>query len=115
MPRDYALNKKPYWRDSKFWICPNHIPSARLPAAVMHCWFSNCNSVRPDRAAESSLSLIVCEPVVKCAWAKCNKNNGKPADRRERSKYCSLDCKNRNARWRYNLKKKKAFTNRKKT
>ena len=108
MPRDFSSRRKPYWRNSKFWICPNHIPSAKLPASVINCWFSNCDSVRPDRPpGESTIKLIVCEPVVKCAWEKCDKDNGRPANRRERSKYCSLDCKNKNARWRYNQKKLK--------
>ena len=37
-----------------------------------------------------------------CAWFKCDKGeNGGRAVTRTRSKYCSRDCSNRNARWRH--------------
>lgn len=35
------------------------------------------------------------EPAASCAWMECE-NPSSPG-----SKYCSVDCKNRNARWRY--------------
>jgi hypothetical protein len=42
-----------------------------------------------------------------CAWDMCDKGpEGKSAKRREKSKYCSIYCKNKNARHRYNLRKK---------
>ena len=106
MPRDYSTSKKPYWRNNKFWVCPNHLPSAKIPAEVPTCWFSNCKSVRPKRSS-GSLVLVKETKVYSCAWKNCNKDNGNQAKRRERSKYCSTDCKNRNARWRYNEKKKR--------
>ena len=101
------MKKSSYWRNAEYWICPNHLPSIRIPAVCATCWYSSCNAERPPmlqfvEAEKDRLAL----QVERCAWRDCNKDNGKPAGRREKSKYCSLDCKNRNARWRYKLKKK---------
>jgi len=67
-------------------------------------------------------SLIVEEPVVEeappeplpepsedlCAWEACDKSpQGGRAERRKGSKYCSRDCSNRNARYRYQQRAKK--------
>ena len=99
------MKKKPYWRNSKVWMCPNHLPSAKIPASCPECWFSNCKSTRP-----ATLEFVNSPPLNRknrCFWRDCDKgSNGNPANSRERSKYCSTDCKNRNARWRYKMKKK---------
>ena len=104
--------KKPYWRNQDVWICPNHLPANRIPRGVLNCWFSSCNSEQPSeiRIVEGT-NTVKKEREVKtskdpCAWHGCDKDSGKPKPRREASKYCSTDCKNRNARWRYNLRKK---------
>ena len=105
------MKKRPYWRDDRTWVCPNHLPSARIPASCATCWFSNCSSERPERSTKPT-KLYFVKPLPEktvdaCYWKDCNKGEGgRPAKRRERSKYCSTDCKNRNARWRYKMKKK---------
>ncbi len=98
-------NSKTYWRDSSFWVCTNHIPPTTLPAQCKTCWYSNCSSVQP---LGRPVPVAVAPKVVLCAWEGCNKDNGKPLPRRVNSKYCSTDCKNRNARHRYNMKKRLA-------
>jgi len=91
---------KPYWKHkNKKWVCPKHIPSAIIPVTISRCWFTNCSSVRPPIVRDTPL-------IPKCEWFKCDKDNGKPALRRKTSKYCSVDCKNKNARHAYNLRKK---------
>ena len=43
-----------------------------------------------------------------CAWETCGKGKlGRKAVRRGKSKYCSRDCSNRNARHRYRMRAKK--------
>jgi len=37
----------PSWLDSDFWICWNHVPSARIPASGKVCWYG-CGSARPE-------------------------------------------------------------------
>ena len=45
--------------------------------------------------------------IVLCSWFKCDKGaDGGPAPARARSKYCSKDCSNKNARYRYKTKQK---------
>lgn len=39
-------------------------------------------------------------PKVTCAWKDCDQAP------RPKSKYCSRDCSNKNARWRYRMRKK---------
>lgn len=47
------------------------------------------------------------EEVSLCSWLKCDKgSDGGPAIARARSKYCSKDCSNKNARHRYKTKSK---------
>ena len=42
-----------------------------------------------------------------CAWSECTKSpSGQRAISRPGSKYCSRDCSNKNARHRYNLRKR---------
>ena len=45
--RKYAF--KPYWKDSKSWICPKHLPSVSIPAHIDKCWYAGCTSQRPER------------------------------------------------------------------
>jgi len=39
--------QKTYWKNKNFWVCPKHLPSARIPKNVSTCYFSSCSSVRP--------------------------------------------------------------------
>lgn len=42
-----------------------------------------------------------------CSWFKCDKGeNGGPAKNKTKSKYCSKDCSNKNARFRHKQRKK---------
>lgn len=144
----------PYWKNETTWICPNHLPSVKIPANVECCFYVNCTSKRPERlsteemqasvvttppkeprkpkrpsvaarkaprrtkkptrtispssAPASAAATPIDEPLYNalgqrlCAWFKCDKGeNGGRAVARSRSKYCSRDCSNRNARWRH--------------
>ena len=112
---------RPYWKNESTWVCPNHLPSAKIPASCATCWFSNCKSERPAQSNRptkkptppkkstrtTNLYFVNEKTFDPCYWKDCNKGRGGGvAESRERSKYCSTDCKNRNARWRYNMKKK---------
>ena len=144
----------PYWKNETTWICPNHLPSVKIPANVECCFYVNCTSKRPERLSTEELQTSMAaatnrtsrrptkssvaarktprkikkqtrtinpasapvpaaavptdEPLYNalgqrlCAWFKCDKGeNGGRAVARSRSKYCSRDCSNRNARWRH--------------
>ena len=41
-------NKKTYWRNSEIWVCPKHLPSAKIPKSMPRCWYEECTSVRPQ-------------------------------------------------------------------
>ena len=99
--------KMPYWRNEHIWMCPRHLPASRIPRNVQHCWFTTCDSVRPPLLKFVETEQKKLEQTEKCAWKDCNKGEGKEAAvKRDTSKYCSLDCKNKNARWRYKLRQK---------
>lgn len=83
-----------YWKNKNSWVCPNHYPSVKLHHSLTRCYYTNCHTVRPDN-----------RPYDACYWFKCDKNGGMPAEKRKNSKYCSVDCKNKNARYRYKLRK----------
>lgn len=103
--------QKPYWLNDDTWICPKHLPSTRLPAGVEECWYNNCNSKRPERAKRlmavpSEVRVVRVKDLVVstdknavCAWHECNS----PAT--GKSKYCSRNCSNKNARARYKARK----------
>ena len=123
-----------YWKNRSEWVCARHLPSISIPASEGQCFFSGCVSVRPknrpsvdDIKAEEKTSIppkkevrIVEEKKTEarkeplevnkdslCAWKDCDKGeNSGPAIRKSRSKYCSRDCSNKNARWRHKQRKK---------
>ena len=119
---------EPYWKNEREWVCPKHLPSVKLPANVMHCFFSGCSSKRPSgrpgNAVCKKVGSVMTPPDLTrkktkavqteeakeenlCAWFKCDKGpNGSRAKVRLNSKYCSRDCSNRNARWRHKQRKK---------
>ena len=43
------MPSKPYWKDSKFWICPKHLPSVSIPGHIKKCWYAGCGSIRPEK------------------------------------------------------------------
>jgi hypothetical protein len=44
-----SMPSKPYWKDSKFWICPKHLPSVSIPGHIKKCWYAGCGSIRPEK------------------------------------------------------------------
>lgn len=52
-----------------------------------------------ERAAREAKVVSLRPKASPCAWRECSNSS------RENSKYCSLDCKNKNARYRYKLRK----------
>lgn len=63
----------------------------------------------PVETAETASTIKVRQApnVDLCSWFRCDKGpNGGPAPSRPRSKYCSKDCSNKNARYRYKTKQK---------
>jgi len=91
--------EKSRWLTLDEWTCPNHLPSPRFPASLEKCWYLNCGSRPPleDRPTPKN-------PV--CAWQMCDKGfSGGRAFSREKSKYCSRDCSNKNARARHKDRK----------
>jgi len=126
---------KTYWKNRSEWVCARHLPSISIPANEGQCFFSGCVSVRPknrpsveEAQIEEQVNLPVKKEDVKiveekkvevtvetqeidkeklCAWRDCDKGpNEGPAIRKSRSKYCSRDCSNKNARFRHKLRKK---------
>jgi len=97
------------WLTNNTWVCNRHLPSVVNNASQGNCTIGNCLGVRPrPETTLFSKPTQVVKPVVKvventtdkCFWFKCN-NTSKP-----RSKYCSIQCKNRNARHNYRLRQK---------
>ena len=93
--------QKSYWtsKEKEWWVCPNHCPSIKMHKKVQQCYFSSCTNQRP---IEEPLIKLPIEKKVDdlCAWKPCKEK------KRPNSKYCSHNCKNKNARHRYNMKKK---------
>lgn len=94
-----------YWKSPEKWICPNHLRPVILHAMMPRCTFSNCNSIRPIAKSENIIHLS--DKMYACSWFKCKRgSNGKVGIKRARSKYCSIQCKNDNARYRFKMRKK---------
>ena len=123
-----------YWKTKDEWICALHLPSIGMPASEGGCFFEGCPSVRPSGrpGKDSPVASKAVEPVVSapkkdtvasetapkkkeaasidvadlCSWKDCDKGeDGGAAPRKKRSKYCSRDCSNKNARWRHKQRK----------
>jgi hypothetical protein len=96
-----------YWKSPDVWVCPNHFPSAKHHRLAARCSYSNCNEKRPVyfNNEPKKLCIVSVDP---CAWFKCKRGvDGSHAHRRLNSKYCSLQCKNDNARYRHKMRKSK--------
>ena len=79
-------------------MCPRHVPGLELPASQHTCWL--CSDPRPEKISNLPEKKIVKEiPSVTCAWKGCLNT---PTSK---SKYCSRQCSNKNARKRYNERK----------
>lgn len=46
--KNLIMNKAAYWVSDTQWVCPKHIPSARLPESEGACWY-NCGTTRPAK------------------------------------------------------------------
>ena len=129
------MSRMTFWKTDTDWVCAKHLPSLVMPASIGICTFAGCDSVRPRREhfittrkapppssvpkTESTIAkkktisskakpkvVRVASNAVLCDWFKCDKDNGQPAIARPKSKYCSKDCSNKNARWRHKQRKK---------
>lgn len=89
MPKD--SDRRPYWKNNHEWVCPRHLPSVTNPASQGGCSFAGCISVRPRR-------VLVLDP---CSYKKCDTLLGRVAPRRLKSKYCSDECRKKQARLNY--------------
>ena len=105
-----ARRLEPIWLTDDIWLCRSHMTFVRLPASADQCWYARC-STRPPRskrlrkselrdAVRESATPRTVPDVDQCTWKSCQK----PA--RPRSKYCSRECSNKNARARYSAKSK---------
>ena len=46
------MPSKPYWKNTKFWVCPRHLPSVNIPGHIDKCWYAGCLSVRPEKEVD---------------------------------------------------------------
>ena len=93
------------WVTFDTWVCGRHCPGARLPAAAKECWYNRCSKRPPLADRPAQVIEVRYDAVIKqdlCAWRSCESPS------RERSKYCSRTCSNKNARERYRKKKEVA-------
>ena len=80
----------------------NTVPSGQQPALSV----SQTPIDTPETV--SAINVRQASNIDLCSWFKCDKGpDGGPAPSRPRSKYCSKDCSNKNARYRYKTKQKK--------
>jgi hypothetical protein len=95
------------WRSHAQWSCNNHLPSVLFPVGVEKCWYYRCESKQPAQAYRPQPKTVVLDyPAFQvCAWSGCAKGVADgPAPVRPKSKYCSRDCSNKNARRRHRLR-----------
>ena len=96
------------WLSSETWVCLKHAPSLRLPASQKTCWL--CGDERPEvlgvvidlpiKVEKDKEFLTQSRDIFYCAWEGCRNPP------RNKSKYCSRDCSNKNARKRYAERKR---------
>lgn len=97
--------KDSYWKSSEVWICANHFPPAKHHRLAVRCSYINCDIERPPHKHLHIPELKIVKNLP-CAWEKCTRGlHGTHGIQRKNSKYCSLKCKNDNARYRYKLRK----------
>ena len=106
---------KTYWKSEKFWVCPHHLPSAKIPCQIATCYFSNCNSVRPFKESAPHLKFTVVRTlsvvntkdknkgIKYCSLSNCDNVIEQDS---KRKKYCSDTCRKRYARKQYNNRMK---------
>ena len=72
-------------------VDPNHPHAEFLPYFLAGSFFEHFPDATPPDRKSADL----------CVWPPCEK------PRRKKSKYCSRECSNKNARWRHKMRKKK--------
>lgn len=91
---------QPYWRDNDNWVCPNHLPSAKIPSHIEKCWY--CNAPRPVSEHNNVIYLPLCE------FELCKQGpSGTKGVAHGNSKYCRPECRRQRARLKYNNKMKR--------
>ena len=108
-------NRKPYWKNNKIWVCPEHLPSLYLPLNVSNCYFYGCSSVRPSKRElpktiqKTKTITTTKKPVIQqkmhiiCTLEDCDN----PIENKsKRKKYCSDKCRKTYARRQYNIRLK---------
>lgn len=103
-----ARPKGPHWISFDIWTCPRHIPMTKFPPSVKACWY--CGAEQPPAAIApppppreygAPPGKIRAEVgTERCAWPGC------PNMATTKSKYCSRNCSNKNARRRAAERKK---------
>ena len=105
------MKKEPYWNKNKnLWICPNHIATPYMSRYQHTCMYSSCSSTKPqDEDKQPRIIPKKKKDTIQekdtCTWFKCENK------RKENSIYCSIDCKNKNARHNYRIRQKKKKNN----
>ena len=100
--------KRPYWRNRTTWICPLHLPSAKIHYTVTQCFFSGCKSVRPEIKLEKP-KLVTSKKEVQVKIKKLVENERRTCSlegcdelvKSKRKKYCSDKCRKDYARKAY--------------
>ena len=64
------MPSKPYWKDSKFWICPKHLPSVSIPGHIKKCWYAGCTSVRPEKELDPFANFNIASMTGKTSFAQ---------------------------------------------
>ena len=126
------MSRLTYWKQILSGYA-RHLPSLMMPASVTYVHLVQIQFVLDEKIHQTQIesntrsTQRVKPPVTKqsvsqskspttvvrqatnarlCDWFKCDKDNGRPALARPKSKYCSKDCSNKNARWRHKQRKK---------
>ena len=107
------MHNRNRWINYELWHCTRRL-AGTFPASMEKCWYAGCVERcggRPSLDNRPALEVTLIEEAPKkgtplkssasfiCAWKECEE------DARSKSKYCSRDCSNKNARWRHKTRK----------
>ena len=71
------MPSKPYWKDSKFWICPKHLPSVSIPGHIKKCWYAGCTSVRPEKELDPFANFNIASVTGNTSFAKSSQKSSR--------------------------------------
>ena len=71
------MPSKPYWKDSKFWICPKHLPSVSIPGHIKKCWYAGCTSVRPEKELDPFANFNIASVTGNTSFTKNSQNSSR--------------------------------------